>query len=247
MLSASSRSRWVRLVAIGEPLCPLRAQLVTCGQRCSAPTARQHLSGDRTDDDDPLLPCLAAAVALGPAAAPQKRPSRSRRADFIKNIDAHFADDGHQPRRKLSAAELSAEAAARAAAGEGRRSSRRLEAKFQQLDTNHDGQFSLAEFLAAIRNIQMQRERADQSSQQLDTNHDGKVSADEFRAPRRREVRQGSTQPRRDRHARRSTPGKRRRNSGLARGRGASLRTSLPWGAAVQAAERRQCAATHRT
>jgi Ca2+-binding EF-hand superfamily protein len=55
----------------------------------------------------------------------------------------------------------------------------RLQAEFKQLDTNHDGQLSYAEFAAAARaNV-----NADQLLQRLDSNHDGKVTADEFRAP----------------------------------------------------------------
>ena len=58
----------------------------------------------------------------------------------------------------------------------------KLRQQFQQLDTNHDGQLSFAEFSAVIGNIRS-AQTPDQKLQQLDTNHDGKISAAEYRAP----------------------------------------------------------------
>jgi Ca2+-binding EF-hand superfamily protein len=58
----------------------------------------------------------------------------------------------------------------------------KLEAEFKQLDTNHDGQLSMQEFLA-IATVRP-NQTPQQLVQQFDTNHDGKISAQEFRAVR---------------------------------------------------------------
>jgi Ca2+-binding EF-hand superfamily protein len=59
----------------------------------------------------------------------------------------------------------------------------RVQAQFRALDTNKDGQLSLAEFSAATPNVKV-NESPQQLIEKLDTNKDGKVSAEEFRAPR---------------------------------------------------------------
>jgi hypothetical protein len=120
---------------------------------------------------------LVAAAVMMTQAPPQKPLAR---ADLIKNINTHFQTMDSNHDGKLSADELNAEAnkqlqqkklALRQA----------VEANFHKLDTNRDNQLSLAEFLAAIPNIQM-NESAQDLLRRFDTNHDGKVSPDEFRA-----------------------------------------------------------------
>ena len=56
------------------------------------------------------------------------------------------------------------------------------QASFKQLDTNKDGQLSLAGIHGARRRTS-QPATPQQALAGLDTNQDGKVSADEFRAP----------------------------------------------------------------
>jgi hypothetical protein len=50
------------------------------------------------------------------------------------------------------------------------------------LDTNHDGQLNLQEFLAAAPPIHT-AETPEELFNKFDANHDGKVTIDEFRAP----------------------------------------------------------------
>ena len=56
-----------------------------------------------------------------------------------------------------------------------------VEARFKQLDTNHDGQLSKAEFLAVAPPVQA-RTTPQQYVATLDANKDGKVSLTEFEA-----------------------------------------------------------------
>jgi Ca2+-binding EF-hand superfamily protein len=55
----------------------------------------------------------------------------------------------------------------------------RLDAEFTKLDTNHDGQLSKAEFMAAAPPVQA-RATAQQIVAQVDANKDGKVSLQEY-------------------------------------------------------------------
>ena len=124
-----------------------------------------------------LILGLIAAAAV-PAAAQQKSVSR---ADWAKTVDAHFAQLDANHDGILTKAELAAEqqrelAQAKAAVEQ------QLRAKFNQLDTNKDGQLSIQEFFAIAPALKVM-ESSDQLLQRLDTNHDGKVTAAEFRGP----------------------------------------------------------------
>lgn len=122
-----------------------------------------------------ILTLIAVAV---PAAAQQKSVSR---ADWIKTVDAHFAQLDANHDGILTKAELAAEqqrelAQAKAAV------EKQMRARFNQLDTNKDGQLSFQEFLAMAPALKA-TESPDQLLQRLDANHDGKVTAAEFRGP----------------------------------------------------------------
>jgi Ca2+-binding EF-hand superfamily protein len=121
---------------------------------------------------------LIAAISV-PAAAQQKAISR---ADYLKQVDASFAQMDTNHDGIVSKAELAAEqqrelAQAKAAVEQ------RMRAIFTQLDTNHDGQLSFQEFLASAPPVRTS-ETPDQMMQALDTNHDGKISIEEYRGPR---------------------------------------------------------------
>ena len=122
-----------------------------------------------------ILTLIAAAV---PAAAQQKSVSR---ADWIKTVDAHFAQLDANHDGILTKAELAAEqqrelAQAKAAVEQ------QMRTRFNQLDTNKDGQLSFQEFLAMAPALKA-TESPDQLLQRLDANHDGKVTTAEFRGP----------------------------------------------------------------
>jgi Ca2+-binding EF-hand superfamily protein len=57
----------------------------------------------------------------------------------------------------------------------------RLEAEFNRLDTNHDGQLSKAEFMAAAPPVRA-RETPQQLIAAMDGNKDGKISLQEYEA-----------------------------------------------------------------
>jgi Ca2+-binding EF-hand superfamily protein len=58
-----------------------------------------------------------------------------------------------------------------------------MEGEFAKLDTNHDGQLSLAEFMAAAPKMPATLPSGAEMMAQLDKKHDGKVNLDEYRAP----------------------------------------------------------------
>jgi len=125
-----------------------------------------------------ILAC--AAIGIGAAASAQQLKPISR-ADYLKEVDGHFADADTNHDGSISKAEIAAQEArdlenAKAAVN------KQLAAKFGQLDTNHDGKLSLQEFLGASPAVKVS-ESADQVIARLDTNHDGKISAAEFRDP----------------------------------------------------------------
>lgn len=118
------------------------------------------------------------AAAATPAAAQQKPVSR---AEWAKTVDAHFAQldanhDGVVTKAELASEQQRELAQAKAAIEQ------QMRARFNQLDTNKDGQLSFQEFLAMAPALKA-TESPDQILQRLDTNHDGKITAAEFRAP----------------------------------------------------------------
>lgn len=119
-------------------------------------------------------------IIASAAQAPQA-PRPISRTDYLKTVDAHFAQIDTNHDGKITKEELAAELQHELQAANAR-ITQQLQAKFRQLDTNHDGQLSLQEFMAIQPSIHPS-ETPDQMIQRLDTNHDGKISADEFRGP----------------------------------------------------------------
>ena len=123
-----------------------------------------------------LVALASAASAQTTAAQPQPRT----RAQVTQGLDARFKaldsnHDGSVTKAEMESAETRARQEAEA------RFAKRAEEGFTKLDTDKNGQLSLAEFKASIPPVQTRA--AGTVLQRLDTNKDGKVSAQEFGAP----------------------------------------------------------------
>lgn len=126
------------------------------------------------------------SVALAQKPRPVQVPSAQgpqpiKRSVYLGTVETRFATIDTNHNGSIDAAEMAVEQQrelqmAKNAIGQ------QLQQKFRQLDTNKDGQLSLAEFMAMAPPIRT-NETPQQLLQALDTNHDGKVSLDEFRAP----------------------------------------------------------------
>ncbi len=122
---------------------------------------------------------IASPAFAQPAASPPKPVAR---ADFVKTLNAHFAQmdtnhDGKLSRDEIVAAQQHDVEAAKATM------TRQLQAAFNKLDTNKDGKLTLEDFMASEPQVRP-TSSPEQILQQLDTNHDGKISVEEFDAPR---------------------------------------------------------------
>ncbi len=129
---------------------------------------------------------IAAAPALAQnssAARPaQPGPQPIAKTVFMQRIDRDFvaADankDGFADRAELESAEAKGLAARKAAL------IRQREAGFRQLDTNKDGNLTIAEFNATVNATPVRKADATPVLNRFDTNKDGKVSLAENRAP----------------------------------------------------------------
>lgn len=132
-----------------------------------------------------------ALMAVSSAAFAQKPPTLQvpsaqtpkpiTRSAYLGNVETRFATIDKNHNGSLDKGELAAEQQRELQLAKNVMA-QQFQAKFRQLDTNKDGQLSLAEFIAMappVRNA----ETPDQLIQKFDTNHDGKVSAEEFKAP----------------------------------------------------------------
>lgn len=125
---------------------------------------------------------LTAPSALAQTAPAAAGPQPIAKAAFMQRIDREFVSadankDGFADRGELEAAEAKLMAARKAAL------LRQREAAFRQLDTNKDGNLTLAEFNAPLVSAQVRKPDATPVLNRFDTNKDGKVSQVENRAP----------------------------------------------------------------
>ena len=112
-----------------------------------------------------------------PAAAP------TTRAELIKTADANFQKIDTNNDRTLSKAEIDA-AQVRAQQMAAANVSQRLTQEFTMLDTDRNGQLSLAEFRAAAPAVRQAPANVTAAAlQRFDGNKDGKISVEEYRAP----------------------------------------------------------------
>ena len=121
----------------------------------------------------------AAAQGTGAAAAPAKPMNR---ADVVRDTETNFAEvdankDGSWSKTEIEAAQAKAEQRATS------QLSVRMNQEFTKLDTDKNGQLSLAEFRAAAPAVRVKAGAGTAAIQRLDSNKDGKVSLNEYRAP----------------------------------------------------------------
>ena len=113
-----------------------------------------------------------------PATAPEAPPTR---AEVAQNIDAEFKVYDANGDGKIGKTEIDAAFSKHTTAAEAQLKKRQQD-DFNKLDTDKNGQLSLAEFQAAV-TIKPKAGAADQRLQQFDANKDGAITAAEFRAP----------------------------------------------------------------
>lgn len=102
---------------------------------------------------------------------------------MVKQAEANFQKVDTNNDRALSKAEIDA-AQVRAQQQAAANIQQRLNQEFTKLDTDRNGQLSLAEFRAAAPAVRPADGNASATAmQRLDANKDGKISVDEYRAP----------------------------------------------------------------
>ncbi len=128
-----------------------------------------------------LMAASAATLVAGVPASAQQPAKPIGRADYVKQVDAHFGSMDTNHDGVVTKAELTAELQREVQLAQARIQAQLTE-RFKQLDTNKDGKLSLQEFMAIAGPIRP-TETPDQMLARLDTNHDGKISTEEFRVP----------------------------------------------------------------
>jgi Ca2+-binding EF-hand superfamily protein len=136
-----------------------------------------------------LAAALAAPLAFAASASAQQqqqqqqRQTSATRAQVISQADATFARSDTNNDRVITKTEVEA-AQARAFQIAQQNIQTRLAQEFTKLDTDKNGQLSLAEFRAAAPQVRPAgAEVSNQVIQRLDSNKDGKISIEEYRAP----------------------------------------------------------------
>ena len=123
----------------------------------------------------PTVPSRVAS-SVAPAATAVRPVTRAQLSNQLDSSFQMFDTNGD---KALSKAEIEA-AQARSVAQAQANAIKRTETEFARMDSNQDGQLSLAEFKAGAPAPRVAD--ADQMLQKLDTNKDGKIGQDEYRA-----------------------------------------------------------------
>ena len=130
-------------------------------------------------------PAAPAPLRLAAAQAPGAKPAQQRpanRADVVKQAEASFHMVDTNNDRSLTKPEIDA-AQARSQQQAAANIQQRLSQEFTKLDTDRNGQLSLAEFRAAAPIPRAGANASATAMQRLDANKDGKITVEEYRAP----------------------------------------------------------------
>ena len=128
------------------------------------------------------VPSAAQQRGAAPTAAAKPTAQPATRTELARAADSTFQKIDTNSDRSLSKAEIDA-AEARRSQQVAQNVQSRIAQEFAKLDTDKNGQLSLAEFRAAAPQVRVNPNASTQVLQRLDVNKDGKISPDEYRAP----------------------------------------------------------------